>query len=145
VNDWTTIPALPAALAAASPSAAAATTPNRADLVIFSTNLDGGNACVGMSNVSQAFRVANRTTALFDYPPIVLSAQLNEAQQDGRDVVMFANSMYPTCFSRAVKKTINSNPQKPIDTTQQPTKPTQPIDVESVRATSARMLHPVCD
>lgn len=44
------IPALPAALAGYS-GASSAPTGNLSSLIVFTTGLDGGSACVGMSNV----------------------------------------------------------------------------------------------
>jgi len=105
----------PATLAALSGSSGAASyaSGNLSSLIIFSTDLDGGSACVGMSNVSQAFTVSNQTNAEFDVAPLALDAvlsQSNAAAHSGLDTVTFANSLYPQCFSRATKKSHIAQP-----------------------------------
>jgi hypothetical protein len=120
-----TLPGAMAASSAASPSSSA----NRSSLIIFSTELDGGSACVGMKNVSQAFTVSNSTSASFDFPPIRLDALLSQsdaAKSSGLDTVTFVNSLYPACLSRATKK--SNIAQAPVDSSNSSTTP--PVDTK---------------
>ena len=101
--EWTTIPPLPAGIGGS--GSAASATANRSDQVILNANLDGGAACVGMQNVSQAFSLTGPTAASFSMPPVTLNASLAQSQPGaGLDTLTFSNSLYPGCLSRAVKK-----------------------------------------
>ena len=99
--EWTAIPPLPAGIGGSATIAAA----NRSELVILNANLDGGAACVGMQNVSQAFSLIGPTAASFSMPPVTLNASLAQSQPGaGLDQLTFSNSLYPGCLSRAIKK-----------------------------------------
>ena len=92
VYDSTALPPPPAALA--SFSAPNATAANRSQQIIFSTDLDGGSACVGMQNVSAAFVLSNATDASFSFPPVSLNALLSQSSASaGLDTITFTNSM----------------------------------------------------
>ena len=140
VYEWTEMPPLPAAMASLAPAGGAnATAANRSEQIIFNAKLDGGSACVGMSNVSAPFRLVNATSAAFSFPPISLTAVLSSSGSSSGsngaaslDTITFRNSMYPTCASRATKKSGSTVTPPPVtDPTSTPpssdptTEPTQ--------------------
>jgi len=101
VYEWTAIPPLPAGIAGTPATSAG----SRDAQVILNANLDGGAACVGMANVSQAFLLSGPTAASFSMPPVTLNASLAQSQPGaGLDTLTFSNSLYPGCLSRATKK-----------------------------------------